>query len=44
MLNKRAHLTEIRTKEISDFIYRKVNLKSHADWWLGGTDEVKVRF
>ena len=41
-----AHLAEIRTKEIQDFIQDFVlsldYLQSHNYWWLGGNDKAQV--
>ena len=41
-LDGRAHLAEIRTQEIQEFIEDLLVLQSHARWWLGGNDQAKV--
>ena len=41
-LDGRAHLAEIRTQEIQEFIEDLLVLQSHPRWWLGGNDQAKV--
>ena len=41
-LDQRAHLAEIRTQEIQEFVEDLEDLQSHPDWWLGGIDKVQV--
>ena len=41
-LDKSAHLAEIRTQQIQKFVEDMKDLKSHNDWWLGGSDRLKV--
>ena len=41
-LNGRAHLVEIRTQEIQEFVEGLEDLQSHRYWWLGGNDQAKV--
>ena len=40
-LDFRAHLVEIRTKEIQSFIENQKGIAGHA-WWIGASDEEKV--
>ena len=37
-----AHLAEIRSKAIQDFVESITDIKSHGNWWLGGSDRLKV--
>ena len=41
-LDVSAHLAEIRTKAIQNFVLRLKDIKSHGNWWLGGSDRLKV--
>ena len=41
LLDKKAHLLEIRTFEIQEFI-GKLDLSSISYWWIGATDLQKV--
>ena len=41
-LDGRAHLAEIRTQEIQEFLDGLEDLQSYRNWWLGGNDEEKV--
>ena len=41
LLDKRAHLLEIRNHEIQEFI-GKLDLSSTSYWWIGATDLEKV--
>ena len=41
-LDKRAHLVEIRTQDIQQFVEGLEDLKSHTFWWLGGDDQAEV--
>ena len=40
-LDQRAHLVEIRTQEIQEFVLGLADFQSN-DWWLGGSDQAKV--
>ena len=41
-LDKRAHLAEIKTQEVQEFVGGLADLQSHHSWWLGGSDQAKV--
>ena len=41
-LDQRAHLAEIRTQEIQEFVEDLADIQSHPDWWLGGIDKAQV--
>ena len=41
-LDKRAHLCEVLTKEIRQFVEDLEDMKSYIYWWLGGSDRLKV--
>ena len=41
-LDERAHLAEIKTKEIQKYVERLEHINSADWWWLGGTKQVSV--
>ena len=41
-LDRRAHLAEIRTQEIQEFVEGLQDLTSYLYWWLGGSDRAEV--
>ena len=41
-LDGRAHLAEIRSQDIQEFLEGIEYLQSHRSWWLGGNDRAKV--
>ena len=41
-LDGRAHLAEIRTQEIQEFVESLPDLQSYTYWWLGGNDQATV--
>ena len=41
-LDTRAHLAEIKTSNIQEFLEGLQDLKSYLYWWLGGSDQAKV--
>jgi len=41
-LDGRAHLVEIRTQEIQEFLVGLEDLQSFHWWWLGGNDQALV--
>ena len=41
-LDIRAHLAEIRTLEIQEFIAGSQDLQATPQWWLGGNDRATV--
>ena len=43
-LDQRAHLVEIRTQEIQEFVEGLADLQSNKYWWLGGNDKVRKNF
>ena len=42
ILDRRAHLAEIKAQEIQTFVAGLPDLQSHWGWWLGGSDQAKV--
>ena len=41
-LDEKAHLAEIKTKEIERFVQGLADFQSNLYWWLGGNDKAKV--
>ena len=41
-LDERAHLAEIRTQEIQEFVEGLLDLQSWNWWWIGGSDQAQV--
>ena len=41
-LDIRAHLAEIRTQEIQEFVGSLADFQSYHTWWLGGNDKAEV--
>ena len=41
-LDTRAHLAEIKTSNIQEFLEGLQDLKSYLYWWLGGSDGAEV--
>ena len=41
-LDERAHLAEITSQEIQEFVEDLADLQSHAYWWLGGNEKAQV--
>ena len=41
-LDQRAHLAEIKTQEVQEFLGGLPDLQSYPYWWLGGSDQAKV--
>ena len=42
-LDNRAHLVEIRSQEIQNFV-ESLDLSSNGVWWMGATHQEKVKF